>query len=180
MMDHAYGYGLVSRFFHWAMALLVLYQIFTATLHYFLDDTAITDFFFSWHFSNGVLLLCLAVLRGAWGLINLSRRPAHDQGIHRLAAVGHVVMYALLIAIPTIALVRAYGSEHAFSPFGIDLFAARDAKIEWMTNFGNEWHGFFGWILFTLIAGHIVMAFVHSYVWKQPMIARMTRGREQP
>jgi cytochrome b561 len=46
MMDHAYGYGLVSRFFHWAMALLALYQVFTATLHYFLDDTAITDFFF--------------------------------------------------------------------------------------------------------------------------------------
>ena len=84
-----------------------------------------------------MLLLCLAVLRGAWGLINLSRRPAHDQGIHRLVAVGHVVMYALLIAIPTIALVRAYGSEHAFSPFGIDLFAARDAKIEWMTRATN-------------------------------------------
>lgn len=180
MMDHAYGYGLLSRFFHWSMALLLLYQVVSAALHYFFDDTPVSDFFFAWHFSNGVLLLCLALLRGVWGLTNLSRRPAHDRGIDRIAVIGHVAMYVLLIAIPVIAVVRAYGSEHGLSAFGIPIFAGQPTEIEWMTNFGNEWHSFFGWILFALIAGHITMAFVHSYVWKQPMIARMTRGSEQP
>jgi cytochrome b561 len=178
-MDHAYGYGLVSRFFHWGMALLLLWQVTSAALHAVLDDTAITDFFFSFHFSNGVLLLSLTVLRGIWGLINLPRRPAHSGGLERLAAAGHVAMYALLIVVPTIALIRAYGSERPFSALGIEFFAGQPAKIEWMSNLGNDWHGFFGWILFALIAGHIAMAFVHTYAWKQPMIARMTKGDER-
>ena len=31
-------------------------------------------------------------------------------------------------------------------------------------------------ILFLLIGGHVTMALIHDYVWKEPMIARMTRG----
>ena len=178
IFDHDRGYGLVSRFFHWGMALLLLYQLFSASIHYLADDTRLEEIFFPWHFSNGVLILCLALLRGVWGLINLSRRPAHDSRIERLAIVGHVTLYALMIAVPTIAIIRAYGSTHPLSAFGIEIFAKRATEIEWMTNLGGQWHGFFGWTLFALIAGHITMAFVHSYLWKQPMIARMTRGRE--
>ncbi|MBO9470032.1 cytochrome b [Endozoicomonas sp. G2_2] len=179
VMDHAYGYGLVSRFFHWAMVLLLLWQVISAALHYFLDDTPITDFFFGYHFANGVLLLGLTILRGFWGLLNLSRRPAHSGGLDRVAALGHVAMYALLIAVPVIALIRAYGSTRPFSALGIDFFAGQATKIEWMSNLGNDWHGFVGWTLFALIAGHIIMAFVHTYAWKQPMIARMTKGDER-
>ncbi|MES1923993.1 cytochrome b [Salinisphaera sp. T31B1] len=180
MMDHAYGYGLISRAFHWAMALLLLWQIISAALHYALDDTPIADFFFGFHFSNGVLILALAILRGLWGLINLSRRPAHDGAVARAAVVGHVAMYALLIAVPVIAIIRAYGGIKPFSALGVEIFSGMDRKIEWMSELGNQWHGFLGWVLIALIAGHVVMAFVHTYAWKQPMIARMTRGDERP
>ncbi len=103
MMDHDHGYGLVSRFFHWFMALLLLWQLISAALHFAFDEAPVTDFFFGFHFSNGVLLLCLALLRGIWGLLNLSRRPPHRRGIERLAALGHVLIYLLMIAVPTIA-----------------------------------------------------------------------------
>jgi len=178
-MDHAHGYGLVSRLFHWAMALLLLWQITSAALHYLLDDTAITDFFFGFHFSNGVLILTLAVLRGLWGLINLSRRPAHEGSLQRVAVLGHVAMYLLLIAVPVIAIIRAYGGTKPFSALGVEIFSGMETKIEWMSELGNQWHGFLGWTLIALIAGHIAMAFVHTYAWKQPMIARMTKGDER-
>ncbi len=179
MMDHAHGYGLISRGFHWAMALLLLWQIVSAALHYTLDDTAITDFFFGFHFSNGVLILALAILRGLWGLLNLSRRPSHDGGLQRAAVVGHVAMYALLIAVPVIAIIRAYGGTRPFSALGVQIFSGMETKVAWMTELGNQWHGFLGWTLITLIAGHIAMAFIHTYAWKQPMIARMTKGDER-
>ena len=178
VMDHEHGYGLASRFFHWSMFLLLLWQITSAVLHYALDDTAITDFFFGFHFSNGVLILVLAVLRGAWGLLNLSRRPSHAGALNRLAALGHVAMYSLLIAVPVVAIIRAYGSTRPFSALGIDIFASRANEIAWMTDLGGAWHGFLGWTLFALIAGHIAMAFMHTYVWKEPLIARMTKGDE--
>lgn len=178
MMDHEHGYGLVSRFFHWLLALLLLWQVISAALHYFFDDTPVTDFFFGFHFSNGVLVLCLTLLRGIWSLINLSRRPSHGRGIERLVVFGHVLMYLLLIAIPMIAIIRAYGSDRPFSALGVQIFSGRVNEIEWMTNLGGQWHGLLGWTLFALIAGHIAMAFIHTYVWKQPMIARMTKGSD--
>nr|WP_298414846.1 cytochrome b [uncultured Halomonas sp.] len=178
IMDHEYGYGIISRFFHWLMALLLLWQLISAALHFFVDDTPIADFFFGYHFANGVLILALAILRGVWGLINLSRRPPHKRTIERFAALGHVAMYLLLIVIPVIALIRSYGSDREFSVFGLQVFAARENEIEWMTGLGSLLHGFLGWILFALIAGHIVMAFVHTYVWKEPLISRMTKGSE--
>jgi len=179
VLDHAHGYGLVSRFFHWAMALLLLWQIVSAALHYLWDETPITEFFFGYHYSNGVLILSLAVLRGIWGLINLSRRPSHSGGFQRAAVAGHVAMYALLIAVPVIAIIRAYGGTKPFSALGIEIFSGMDTKVEWMRELGNEWHGFLGWTLIALIVGHIAMALVHTYVWKQPMIARMTKGDER-
>ena len=178
LMDHEYGYGLVSRFFHWAMFALLLWQVTSAALHYLLDEAAITDFFFGFHYSIGVLVLSLTALRGVWGLINLSRRPSHAGGLHRLAALGHVAMYLLLIAVPVIAIIRAYGSTRPFSALGVQIFSGMETEIEWMTNLGGEWHGFLGWTLFALIAGHIAMAFVHTYAWKEPLIARMTKGSE--
>jgi cytochrome b561 len=178
LFDQSRGYGRVSRLLHWGMALLLLWQFISALLHYVYDDTPITDFFFGWHFTNGVLILALALLRGAWGLINLSRRPPHDTPIHRLAALGQLAMYALMVAVPVIALIRAWGSTRPFSAFGIELFAGQPEKIEWMANLGGQWHGLLGWTLFVLIGGHIVMAFVHTYWWREPVLQRMTRGRE--
>lgn len=176
LMDHPAGYGSVSRFFHWSMAALLLWQLISAALHVVDDEAAVTEFFFGFHFTNGVLLLCLAVLRGAWGLVNIPRRPAHAAVIDRLAVLGHIAMYVLLIAVPTVALIRAYGSDRPFSAFGITLFSGSVPEIEWMKGLGSEWHGFLGWILFLLIAGHVTMALIHDRVWKQPMIARMTKG----
>lgn len=68
------------------MALLVLWQAVSALFHYFADDTAVTDFFFGAHTTIGFLIFVLVVLRGVWGLANLSRRPAYNSSLDRLAA----------------------------------------------------------------------------------------------
>ncbi|QFT83800.1 cytochrome b561 [Halomonas sp. THAF12] len=179
LMDHRHGYGLVTRTFHWLMALLLLWQAVSVVLRVTVDDTPLADFFFGYHFSNGVLILALAVLRGAWGLLNLSRRPPHDRPIERLAALAHVAMYALLIVVPGVALIRAFGSDRAFSALGLSIFEGRETEVEWMTGLGSQWHGLLGWTLLALIVGHIVMAWVHTRVWKEPLIRRMTRGSDR-
>ncbi len=48
-----------------------------------------------------------------------------------------------------------------------------------MTNLGGRWHGLLGWGLIALIVGHIAMAWVHTRVWKEPLVRRMTRGSDQ-
>lgn len=180
ILDHDRGYGMVSRAFHWATALLLAWQLVSAAAHFLIDDTPVADALFSIHPQVGFTILVLTILRGAWGLYNVPRRPIHAAPVERAAIVGHVALYAALVIVPGVALIRQYGSGRGFSWLGIQIFPAFEPKIEWMTAFGNAWHGALGWVLFLLIAGHVTMAFVHQRVWDQRMIERMTTGTGDP
>lgn len=157
--DNNQRYGRVSRVLHWGMALLILWQFLSAGAHFFFDETAIEAFFWPTHKPVGFLILALVVIRILWALINLSNRPA---SVNLLAKLGHISLYALLLAIPTIALMRQYGSGRSFEPFGIPLFAGFESdKIQWMIDLGSNFHSTLGWILLALIVGHVVMAIWH-------------------
>ena len=45
---------------------------------------------------------------------------------------GHAALYALMLYVPAVALLREYGGTRAFAPFGIPLFAERAQEISWM------------------------------------------------
>jgi len=152
-------YGAVSRWLHWGMALLIAWQFATASARVLAKDSALDQFMWATHKPMGLLLLILALLRVAWLLSNAGRRPP---SISTSARLGHLAMYALVIAIPTLALLRQYGSGRAFSPFGLSLMPGFEGKIEWLMAPANLFHGWLGWLLLALIAGHIVMALLHG------------------
>ncbi|TXN01604.1 cytochrome b, partial [Methylobacterium sp. WL103] len=76
-LDTPERYGPVSRGFHWLMAALFAWQFTGALLYVGIGDTALTRFVGSSHFTLGFTLFVLVLLRGAWGLANLRRRPPH-------------------------------------------------------------------------------------------------------
>ena len=165
--DNATRYGTVSRFFHWGMAILIVWQFLSAASHYFFEDTAIEAFFWPTHKAMGVLLLTLVVLRLLWALVNLSRRPP---AIDLLSKLGHIALYLLVLTVPILALIRQYGSGRAFEPFGIPLFAGFEGeKIQWMLDLGSDLHGELGWVLLLLIVGHMLMAWRHRNTDKDVM-----------
>ncbi|MBB1490544.1 hypothetical protein H5395_03135 [Paracoccus sp. MC1854] len=92
--------------------------------------------------------------------------------------LNHAVLYAVMLAVPTITLIRTYGSNRDFAPFGFTIFAAQEPPIGWMVNPGGLLHGEPGWLLSILIAGHIVMAGAHESIWRDGTLARM-RGRRR-
>lgn len=173
IMDRPDGYGIVSRSLHWLMAALLAWQFTSAASRQFLPDTPIEDFFWFSHTSLGVLLLALVVLRGAWALANARRRP--NTGY--IARLGHLVLYALMVTIPTLGLLRAYGRGRGFSPFGIEIFSPRDHEIESLVELANSWHGLLGWTLVTLAVGHVFMAFLHRRADGRPVLSYMTKGK---
>jgi len=159
------------------MALLFLWQFTSGLLRVLIKDTDIATFFWRTHHSIGFTLFLLVLLRGIWGLINLSRRPSH--GTHflgRCASLGHLAMYLLMIAVPGLAIVRAYGRGRGFAPFGVQLFEPTGVELPTLMAPGNALHGLLGWVLLALIAGHIAMVLLHRYVWKDGVTARMIRG----
>ncbi len=94
-LDNRNGYGLISRVFHWLMAILFLWQFISALLRVFAKDTELYNFFWSAHHQLGFALLILVFLRGLWGLLNISRRPHKHGHAGKLALLGHLVIYGL-------------------------------------------------------------------------------------
>lgn len=172
-------YGAISRLLHWAMAALILWQFIGMGLKLALGRTPLVSFFVGTHQKVGTILLLLVVVRVIWGWVNRNRRPAHGAGPLGLAArAGHGALYAVMLIVPFAAVLRAYGSERAFAPFGFEIFAAREVPIGWMVSFGDALHGELGWLMLALIAGHVVMVGLHEKLWRDGTLARMAgRGR---
>lgn len=170
-LDTPQRYGLISRSFHWLMAALFAWQFAGALLFVGIGDTAVTRFVGGTHFTNGFVLFVLVLLRGSWGLLNFGRRPPR---MSRAASVGHALIYALMIVVPSLSLMRWYGWGQEFAPFGVRVMAARANKIEWMTVPADLLHYWLGFFLFAVILGHVAMTLVHRLLWKDAVLSRMT------
>lgn len=184
VFDTPLRYGLVSRILHWGMALLFAWQFTGMGLRLILGRVPLMAFWVGTHAPIGTLLLTLALIRAIWGLINLKVRPPYERNPLGLAALaGHLVLYGFMLVIPTLGLLRLYGSGFGFSPFGIPLFPKTEEKIEWMMLPANMLHGLLAWTFLVMIVGHIAMVLVHRYMLSDDVLPRMAgriRGKSAP
>ncbi|MBA4490335.1 cytochrome b/b6 domain-containing protein [Paracoccus sp. S1E-3] len=178
IMDNSTHYGSVSRFLHWSIAALVTWQLLGMVAKRLLGrESLLTSTIAGNHTEVGALLFLLVWLRFGWMLLNRRRRPAYPAGPLGLAArAAHGAMYALLLFVPTVAVLRAIGNTRAFAPFGIELSPARPegAEITALTDLAFL-HGEAAWLLALLIAGHIAMALFHGMVKRDGTLEKMTR-----
>ncbi len=174
LRDNGLRYGRVTRIFHWSMAAILLWQFSGIVINRLFGRSALTDLLNSTHGELGATILLLAALRALWGFYNLKNRPKHENGLLGIAArLGHICLYALMLFIPAIAFLRAFGSEWGLALFGIQIVSQGTENIGWMVAPANLLHGVFAWTLLAMIAGHITMALIHRFVWKDDVINRM-------
>lgn len=172
--DNGLTYGKITRLLHWSMAAIFAWQFLGMGLKLALGRTPIVSFFVGTHASLGLVLMFLAVLRAIWGLLNLRNRPMQEAGLIGTAAhLGHLALYALILCVPLLAILRAYGSQRGAGFFGVPVIPGAPEKVEWMVTLGNSAHGLLAWTLLALVAGHIGMVVVHRHVWKDDVLAKM-------
>ncbi len=168
-------YGVVTRALHWLMAMLFVWQFASALFRLLARGSAADQFFWSTHASVGFTLWVLALLRGLWGMVGLRNRPAHDGSLLGLAAaLGHVGLYVLMIVVPSLAILRSMGNGRGLVVFGTRLVETGGEPSLWMTAPGNLAHALLGWALMLMILGHIAMVLVHTLVWRDGTLERMT------
>lgn len=181
-LDTSRRYGRISRFLHWSMVLLLAWQFLTMTLRWLLDWHPRDSWMLGTHAHVGFTLWLLLFLRGAWALTNLRRRPSYGRGLlARGAGAGHLALYVLMLVVPTLALIRQYGSGKGFDWFSlVPVFPAgeRQPALVDLVNatrdtVGISVHGILAWLLLALILGHIAMVGVHHFVWKDDTARRM-------
>lgn len=177
--DTGLRYGLVTRLFHWTMAFLICWQFSGLVLGRLFGRSALSDLLNGTHGSLGVTILLMAAIRALWGFYNLKDRPLHERGWLGLAArSGHVLLYVLILAVPALALLRAFGSEWGLTLYGIEVVARGGERVEWMNLPARLLHGTLAWALLAMIGGHIAMVIIHRFVWKDGVLERMA-GRER-
>ncbi len=173
-MDTPERYGLVSRLLHWTMAYLLIWQFVVILAWRLFGDTEWVRTVTSLgpgHGTVGLLVIVLVVIRAIWWTVNRNHRPVQSPGWSgRVAATVHMTFYILTFAIPLIALLRTYGSGKGWDPW----VASTGVEIPWMVALGDLLHGVLAWFLSILIGGHVVMALVHRFVWKDATLRRMT------
>ena len=164
-------YSRVSRYLHWGMALLFVWQFATVGARVLFPESMLDELLWGTHRPLGALLMLLVLVRLVWALLERSSRPP---ALNAAARFGHLALYALMVVVPLIGLIRQYGSGRAFSPFGIPLMPGFEGdRIEWMTALGSNFHGLLGWTLLVLIVGHAGMAIWHRRAGDQDALARM-------
>ena len=168
--DSRARYGTITRIFHWLMAIGFACIFLTAALHFFADKWWLSELLWPAHKTLGTTLFILALLRVLWVVASRAHRPQH---ISRLAGVGHFLLYALMLAIPGIGLLRQYGSDRSFSYLGIQVMESVGAKVPWMVDLGGLLHGELGWALLAIVVGHVGFVYWHRAAGHEDVLPRM-------
>ncbi len=175
--DTTAGYGLVTRFVHWIMAVAVLGMfalgLWMVTLNYYSPYYTSAP---NVHRSVGILLLILLVLRFGWRLIN--PKPADDDLApwERVSAgIVHWGLYVLLLGL----MVSGYLISTADGrPIEVFNWFSVPSLIEkkGMEDVAGEVHEILAYLVVAVVALHAAAALKHHFVDHSRVLARMWSG----
>jgi cytochrome b561 len=163
--DMAKGYSRAQISLHWAVALLIFYQLFmgdgmSEVWRGFRNSGTTTMTTAAWlHIIAGVLILAFALWRLALRFTRgVPEAPDGTGTAMRLAGeAGHWALYVLMLAMPITGLLAWYGG---------------------MTNLAGLHGELLKLLTIVMILLHILAALFHQFVVKDHLIARMMRSRD--
>ncbi len=172
LSDSRERYGSISRWFHWGMAVLLVWQGMKFFDRISDGEHWVGQTLVPWHVRIGSLLLLLVVLRIVWALSQRGVRPIQDPATAALVKVGHFLMYVAMLLMPLTGIMYLVGRGFGWSPFGIQIIA-KGPEIPWMASIGGTVHSPLAWILLIMVIAHIGIALVHQFVKKDGVLRRM-------
>ena len=164
-------YGLVSRFIHWVMALLILGMIGVgAYMTELAKEDPLRAQLYSMHKALGVTLLGLAMIRILWVLV--SRPPLMPAALQRrevvLAKSTVGLLYLLMLATPVAGYLMSNTGGKPVSYFGLFDLPALMGKSHDLHELLEDVHGFLGYTVLALVGLHFVGAMKHRFIDKDP------------
>jgi cytochrome b561 len=170
-------YGAVTKLFHWGMFALIALQLAGGEV---MDElpkrSAIRGFAFDAHETLGIVLLALLALRLWWKIANPAPPVVGPAWQRALANAVHVLLYALLVAIPVAGYVTVCAKGHAPAFFAWDL-PALVGKDEALAKAAKAIHETLANVLIVVVAAHAAAALWHHLVARDAVLRRMLPGR---
>lgn len=167
-----------AKFLHWLILALLIVQFIVAwTMPNIGRNTPMTTLI-SLHFSMGVLILAVAVLRLLWRFMR--GEPAPDAGVPpwqtSSARIVHWLLYLLLLVIPILGWINADWRGMPVALFRLEmpkLIATRAPGWQWT----GDMHGLLSnYVLLALVGLHVVAALYHQFIRRDGVLRRMLPG----
>ena len=169
------AWGSVSKTFHWVIVLLIINQWIIAERAEDLPRGPALIEALWWHKSLGITVLFLAVIRLAWRWMNpVPSLVEETRPWERVAAkVSHVLLYALIFAVPLSGWMMSSARSFPVSWFGLfqlpDLVPSSSVLYEWM----RDLHGALFASLVVVALVHAAGALKHHFIDRNDVLRRM-------
>jgi cytochrome b561 len=170
----AHQYGAVAQLLHWAVVVLIVWQIVLAGLAEDASSLLQKAKLLTTHKSLGMTIFMLAVLRLLWRFATGAPEPATGpRWQQRLATVTHGLLYALILLTPLMGWMMSSAKNYSVSWFGVftwpDLVAPSESRYELL----HTLHEGMARTMVILVFLHIGAALKHHFVDKDNVLRRM-------
>jgi cytochrome b561 len=176
-------YGSVAQSIHWVSALLVIIAWTLGLFGEELPKGRPRELGELWHIFAGELILVLLLFRLVWRLVE-PPPPAEHTAMGRFAdlaaKLGHLALYALLLAVPAIGVATQFAGGEALSVFGLFEIASPWIKDRAFKHSLEEIHELTAHALIGLAALHALAALAHHFVFHDQTLRRMLPARFEP
>ena len=172
-MRNATAYTPFAKLLHWLIAALVTAQFVVAWFMPHIGRNARAEGLVSLHFSLGVLILLVMIVRWIHRLrfpvpLETPGAPAWERWAARWM---HIAIYAILLASPWLGWISASAHDLPVKLFGLPL-PALASRAGWAHEAGDV-HTWTMWALLALIALHALAALYHYFVRRDGVLQRM-------
>jgi cytochrome b561 len=168
------AWGSVSKAVHWIIVLLIVNQWVIAERADDLTGLAKLKAL-GYHKSFGMTILMLAVIRLVWRLSNpVPDLTAETRPWERvLAKISHVLLYALIFAMPLTGWLMSSAKTYSVSWFNLFAFPNLVGKNEHLYELTHELHEVLFNVLVAVAVLHALGALKHHFIDRNDVLKRM-------
>lgn len=169
------SYGVVAKFLHWAIVILVVAQYLIVESAEDLADSPEKLGIISLHKSVGLLVFLLALVRIAWKLSNgPNPMPVAMPRLQRIAAAaGHGLLYLLILAQPLSGWLMSSAAGYPTSFFGLFELPTLVGPDPAAHEFYEEVHEALFAAIVAVAVLHALAALYHHFLMKDDALRRM-------
>ena len=171
----AAGYTGTAKSLHWLILALLIVQFTVAWTMPHIGRTTQPGTLINLHFSVGVLILAVAIVRLAWRLIHGEPAPEDGAPPWQVASARllHWLLYLLLFVVPILGWANASYRGFPVAMFGLEmpkLIATRAPGWGWT----GDIHSFLAtYVLLGLVGLHVLAGLYHYCVRRDGVLQRM-------
>ncbi len=177
-MARSVGYTSTAKILHWLIVVLLVAQFVVAwTMPHIGRNTPVTTLI-SLHFSFGIIILVVAIIRLAWRATHAEPAPLDSIPPWQIqtARIVHWLLYVLLFVVPILGWISASWRGMPIVMFGLELpklVGQRAPAWRWT----GDVHALLAYyVMLTLIGLHILAGLYHYFIRRNRVLQRMLPG----